>query len=212
MLQTQSDKKIRILLVDDHIAIRMGLITALGDTPDMEVVADGEDGGDAIELYRSHKPDVVIIDLRLIKVSGVETIRRLRADFGDVRILIYSNYVKGDEVYQAIKAGAAGFVMKEMPLDRLLEAVRTVHAGDQYIPAQVTMQIGQRNLAHLSPREMEVLRLVAKGLSNKEIAAQLGLVVGTVKIHVANIFTKLSVSDRTQALVSAVKRGLIEID
>jgi DNA-binding NarL/FixJ family response regulator len=209
---TVAANKIRVLLVDDHMAIRVGLMTALSDALDMEVVADVEDGTEAIHVYRQHRPDVVVLDLRMHGLSGIETIRALREEFGDVRILIFSNYAKGDEVFQAIKAGAAGFVVKEMALDRLLEAIRTVHAGEQYIPPQVAMRIGERMLARLSPRELEVLQLVGKGLSNKEIAARLGLVVGTVKIHVANIFSKLSVSDRTQALVAAVKRGIIEID
>lgn len=205
-------KKIRILLVDDHMAIRMGLMTAANDTLDMEVVADVEDGLEALDAYRRHRPDVVVLDLRLQGMSGVEIIRALRAEFGEVRVLIFSNYAKGEEVYQAIKAGAAGFVVKEMSLDRLLEAIRVVYAGEQYIPPQIAMRIGERLLAQLSPREMEVLQLVAKGLSNKEIATRLGLVVGTVKIHVANMFSKLGVSDRTQALVVAVRRGIISID
>jgi DNA-binding NarL/FixJ family response regulator len=200
------------MLVDDHMAIRMGLMTAMSDTPDMEVVADVEDGREAIDAYRRLRPDVVVLDLRMQGMNGIETIRTLREEFGRVRILIFSNYAKGDEVYQAMKAGAAGIVVKEMALDRLLDAIRTVHAGEQYVPPQVAMRIGERMLAQLSPREMEVLTLVAKGLSNKEIAAQLGLVVGTVKIHVANIFSKLGVSDRTHALVTAVKRGIIDIE
>ena len=204
--------KIRVLLVDDHMAIRMGLMTAIGDAADMEVVADVEDGAEGIEAYRKHRPDVVILDLRMQGMSGVETIRTLRQEFGAVRILIYSNYARGEEVYQAVTAGASGFVVKEMPVDVLLEAIRTVHAGGQFIPSQVAARIGERMLAKLSPREMEVLKLLAKGLSNKEIAARLGLVVGTVKIHVANIFSKLGVCDRTQALVTAVKRGIIDIE
>ncbi len=204
--------KIRILLVDDHIAIRMGLRTAASDAEDMEVVADVEDGQEAIEAYRKHLPDVVVLDLRLPGMSGVDTIRALREKFGKVQILVFSNYAKGDEVYQAIKAGASGFVVKDMALDRLLEAIRSVHAGEQYIPPQIAARVGERLLARLSPREYEVLKLLATGLSNKEIAARLGVVVGTVKIHVANIFSKLGVSDRTQALVVAVKRGLIQID
>jgi DNA-binding NarL/FixJ family response regulator len=212
MLNSTALKKIRILLVDDHMAIRMGLITAVGDAPDMEVVADVEDGTEAIEAYRRHRPDVVVLDLRMQGLSGVETIRALRQEFGVVRILIFSNYAKGEEIYQAMKAGASGFVVKEMALDRLLDAIRVVFAGEQYLPPQIAMRIGERLLVQLSPRELEVLRLVAKGLSNKEIAARLGLVVGTVKIHVANIFSKLSVSDRTQALVAAVKRGIIELE
>ena len=204
--------KIRILLADDHMAIRMGLMTAIGDAHDMEVVADVEDGQEAIDAYRKHRPDIVVLDLRMQSLNGVETIRALRKEFGAVRVLIYSSYAKGEEVYQALRAGASGIVVKEMALDRLLEAIRTVHLGEQYIPPQIAARLGERLIAHLSPREMDVLHLLARGLSNKEIAAQLGLVVGTVKIHVANVFAKLGVSDRTQALVTAVKRGIISID
>lgn len=212
MQKRTTANKIRILLVDDHMAIRMGLMTAITDALDMEVVADVEDAQEGIEAYRRHRPDVVILDLRLQGMSGVDMIRVLRHEFGPVRVLIYSNYARGEEVYQAIDAGASGIVVKEMALDRLLEAIRTVHAGEQYIPPQVAARVGERMLAKLSPREMEVLTLLAKGLSNKEIAARLGLVVGTIKIYVANIFSKLGVSDRTQALVAAVKRGIIDIE
>lgn len=212
MTKSVKFEKIRILLVDDHMVIRMGLMTATSDTPDMEVVADVESGQEAVEAYRRHRPDIVVLDLRMHGMGGIETIRALREEFGDPRILIFSNYAKGEEVYQAIKAGASGFVVKEMALDRLLEAIRKVYHGEQYIPPEVAARIGERLLAQLSPRELDVLQHVAKGLSNKEIAAQLGVVEGTVKIHVANIFSKLGVSDRTQALVAAVKRGIIQIE
>lgn len=207
-----STNKIRILLVDDHTAIRMGLMTAIGDAPDMEVIADVEDGHEAVEAYRMHRPDVVVLDLRMQGMNGVDTIRALRSEFAAPRVLIYSNYSKGEELYQAVKAGASGIVVKDMALDRLLEAIRTVHSGGQFIPPQIAARIGERLIAQLSPREMEVLKHLARGLSNKEIAAQLGLVVGTIKIHIANIFSKLGVSDRTQALVTAVKRGIIDIE
>lgn len=212
MQRSGNQSKIRILVVDDHTAIRMGLTTAIGDALDMEVVADVEDGREALEAYRKHRPDVVVLDLRMQGMNGVETVRSLRQEFGSPRVLIYSNYSKGEELYQAIKAGASGIVLKEMALDSLLDAIRLVHSGEQFIPPQIAARIGERLIAQLSPREMDVLKLLAKGLSNKEIASQLGLVVGTVKIHVANIFSKLGVSDRTQALVTAVKRGIIEID
>ena len=212
MTKTAKFEKIRILLVDDHMVIRMGLMTATSDTPDMEVVADVESGQEAVEAYRRHRPDIVVLDLRMHGMGGIETIRALREEFGNPRILIFSNYAKGEEVYQAIRAGASGFVVKEMALDRLLEAIRKVYQGEQYIPPEVAARIGERLLAQLSPRELDVLQHVAKGLSNKEIAARLGVVEGTVKIHVANIFSKLGVSDRTQALVAAVKRGIIQIE
>ena len=205
-------RKIRILLADDHIVIRMGLMTAVSDATDMEVVADVENGQDALKAFRKHRPDIVILDLRMQGLSGIETLRALREEYKSARILVFSNYAKGEEIYQAMKAGASGFVMKEMPLDRLLEAIRAVHEGEQYIPPEIAMRVGERVLAQLSPRELDVLQMLGRGLSNKEIGAQLGVVEGTVKIHITNIFSKLGVSDRTQALIKAIKRGIVQID
>jgi RNA polymerase sigma factor (sigma-70 family) len=212
MQKSSSQKKTRILLVDDHMVLRMGLMTAASDEPDMEVVADVDNGLQAIEAFRQHRPDIVVLDLRMPGLGGIETITRLRAEFGEVRIIVFSNFAKGEEVYQALKAGAAGFVVKEMAVDRLLDAIRRVHRGEQYIPAEVATRVGERLLAQLSPRELEVLRLVAKGLSNKEIAAQLNVVEGTIKIHVTNVLSKLRVADRTQAIVVAIQRGIIDIE
>ena len=204
--------KISILLVDDHMAIRMGLMTATSDAGDMEVVAEVDNGGEAIEAFRRHRPDIVLLDLRMPGMSGLETLRALREECKSARVLIFSNYASGEEVAQAIKAGAAGFVLKEMPLDRLLEAIRVVQRGERYMPPEIAVRVGERRLAQLSPRELEVLQLLARGMSNKEIGAQLGVVEGTVKIHVANILSKLGVSDRMQALIEAVKRGIVQID
>jgi len=210
--KTAPAKKIRILLVDDHMVLRMGLMTAAGDEPDMEVVADVDNGLEAIEAFRVHRPDIVVLDLRMPGMNGIEAITALREQFGNVRILVYSNFAKGEEVYMALKAGATGFVVKEMVVDRLLEAIRAVSRGERYVPPEVAMRIGERLLAQLTPREMEVLQLVAKGCSNKEIATALHVVEGTIKIHVTNLLAKLGVSDRTQALVMAVKRGIIQIE
>jgi DNA-binding NarL/FixJ family response regulator len=204
--------KIRIMLVDDHIVMRMGLATAASGEPDMEVVAEAENGIEAIQAYQIHRPDVVVLDLRMPKKNGVETIQLLREKFGPVRVLVFSNYAGGDEVFQAFKAGAAGFVTKEMALERLLEAIRTVHAGEQYIPAEISVRMNGRVLSHLSNRELEVLALVAKGLSNKEIGAQLHVVEGTIKVHLKNILAKLNVNDRTQAILVAMKRGIIHLE
>ncbi len=212
MHSTAKRAKIRILLVDDHIVMRMGLATAAGGEPDMKVVAEAEDGLEAVEAYRTHRPDVVVLDLRMQKLNGIETIQRLREEFGAVRILVFSNYAGGDEVFQAFKAGAAGFVAKEMALERLLEAIRRVHAGEQYLPPEIAMRMNGRVISQLSSRELEVLALVAKGLSNKEVGAELSIVEGTIKVHMKNILAKLNVNDRTQAILVAVKRGIIHLD
>ena len=212
MQTAPSSEKIRILLVDDHIVLRMGLMTAASGEPDMEVVADVENGAEAIKAFRIHRPDVVVLDQRMQGMSGLETIAALREEFGDVRVLIFSNYASGDDVFQALTAGAAGFVVKEMALDRLLEAIRQVHRGEQYLPPEIATRMNGRILSQLSARETEVLRLVARGLSNKEIAAELHVVEGTVKIHVTNILAKLRVNDRTQAILTAVKRGIIQLE
>jgi DNA-binding NarL/FixJ family response regulator len=212
-MQTQSQpKKIRILLVDDHIVLRMGLTTATNGEPDMEVVADADNGVQAIEAYRTHRPDVVVLDLRMHGMNGVDTIRLLREEFRDARVLVFSNYASGDEVFQALKAGACGFVVKEMALDRLLEAIRSIHVGDTYVPPEIATRMNGRVLSQLSTRELDVLKLVAKGLSNKEIGSELRVVEGTVKVHLTNILAKLGVSDRTQAILAAVKRGIIQLE
>jgi DNA-binding NarL/FixJ family response regulator len=212
-MQPQSQpKKIRILLVDDHIVLRMGLTTATNGEPDMEVVADADNGHQAIQAYRTHRPDVVVLDLRMHGINGVETIRLLREEFRDARVLIFSNYASGDEVFQALKAGACGFVVKEMALDRLLEAIRRIHLGEQYVPPEIATRMSGRVLSQLSPRELDVLKLVARGFSNKEIASELRVVEGTVKVHLTNILAKLGVSDRTQAILVAVKRGIIQLE
>jgi DNA-binding NarL/FixJ family response regulator len=204
--------KIRILLVDDHIVMRMGLVTATSGEPDMEVVAEADNGLEAVNAYRLHRPDVVILDLRMPKKNGIETIRLLQDEFGPVKVLVFSNYASGEEVFQAFKAGASGFVVKEMALDRLLQAIRKVHQGEQYIPSEISARMNGRVLSQLSAREIEVLSLIAKGLANKEIAAALDVVEGTVKIHVTNILAKLRVSDRTQAILTAVKQGIIQLE
>jgi DNA-binding NarL/FixJ family response regulator len=212
-MHTQSQsKKIRILLVDDHIVLRMGLTTATNGEPDMEVVADADNGLQAIEAYRAHRPDVVVLDLRMHGMNGVDTIRLLREEFRDARVLVFSNYASGDEVFQALKAGASGFVVKEMALDRLLEAIRSIHGGDRYVPPEIATRMNGRVLSQLSPRELDVLKLVARGLSNKEIGTELRVVEGTVKVHLTNILAKLGVSDRTQAILAAVKRGIIQLE
>ena len=212
MTTAAQNPKIRILLVDDHSLMRMGLASAANNEPDMAVVAEAEDGIEAIEAYREHQPDVVIVDLRMPKRNGIETIATLRRAFGAVRILVLSNYGSGDDVAAAIQAGALGYVGKDMPLEGLLDAIRRVHAGEQSIPAEVAHRMASRMLSQLSNREVEVLALIAKGKSNKEIAGALHLVEGTVKIHVTNILSKLGVADRTQAVLVAVKRGILQLD
>ena len=204
--------KIRIMLVDDHILLRMGLTSAVDNEPDMEVVAEAEDGVEAIEAYRAHRPDVVVLDLRMPKRNGIETIAELQREFGSVCVLVLSNYGSGDEVAAAVQAGARGYVVKDMPLARVLDAIRQVHTGALSIPPEVACRMATRMLSQLSNREFEVLALVAKGRSNKEIAAALHLVEGTVKMHVTNILTKLGVADRTQAVVVAIKRGILQLE
>lgn len=200
------------MLVDDHILMRMGLASAANNEPDMRVVAEAEDGLEAVEAYRLHQPDVVILDLRMPRRNGIETISVLRREFNSARILVLSNYSSSDEVAAAIQAGARGYAVKDMPLDALLDAIRRVHNGEQFIPTEIARRLAGRMLSQLSARELEVLGLIGKGKSNKEIAAALHLVEGTVKVHVTNILAKLGVSDRTQAVLAAVKRGILQIE
>jgi len=209
--KTSRREKIRILIADDHMVMRMGLAYAASAQADMEVVAEVESGEDAIEAYRQHRPDVAILDLRMGELGGLATIRALRGEFTGAKIVVFSNYARGEEVFQAIKSGAAGFVVKDMKLTQLLEAIRLVHAGEKYVPPELALRMSEQAFSPLSERETAVLALIAKGNSNKEIGSLLGITEATVKLHVTNIFSKLDVTARTEALIVAVQRGLIDI-
>ena len=204
--------KIRILVADDHMVMRMGLVTAASDQPDMEVVADVESGEEAVTAYRVHHPDVVIVDLRMSGLTGFETIRAIRTEFPGAKIVVFSNYARGEEIYQAMKMGAAGFVVKDMRLEKLLDAIRRVHSGEKYVPPELAVRMSERIFTQISEREKEVLTLIAKGRSNKEIGSALGITEGTVKIHVTNLMAKLEVTARTEAVVVAVQQGIIDIE
>ncbi len=208
----ETTKKIRLMLVEDHILMRMGLVSATRIEPDMVVVAEVDDGRKVIGSYREHRPDVILLDLRLPGMDGIQVIKALKQEFPNVRIVVLSSYGGGDDVTHAIQSGAAGYVLKNMPLQQVLEAVRAVHFGGQYIPREIAGRMSHRIQSEMSPRELEVLRLIAQGRSNKEIAAQLGIVEGTVKAHVTNIFSKLGAADRTQAITIAMRRQILQLE
>ena len=210
--KTNQPEKIRILVVDDHMLMRVGLVSAASDQPDMQVVAAVESGEEAVDAYRTHRPDVTLLDLRMPGMSGLDTIRALRTAFPSARIIVFSNSARGEEVYQALKLGAVGFVVKDMKLERLLDAIRQVHAGEKYVPPELAVRMSERIFAQLSEREKEVLQLIAKGRLNKEIGSALGITEGTVKIHVTNLMAKLEVTARTEAVVVAVQQGIIDIE
>lgn len=206
------ERKIRVMVVDDHVLMRMGLSFALNSQPDMQVVAEAEDGIDAVDLYRSHLPDVVVLDLRMPKRNGIETIHVIRHEFSAAHILVLSNYGTGDEITAALQAGALGFVVKDTPLAGLVAAIRQVHAGEQFLPQEIARRLAGRISSQLSHRELDVLTLVGKGRSNKEIGIELNLAEATVKVHVTNILAKLGVADRTQAILAGIRRGIIHIE
>jgi DNA-binding NarL/FixJ family response regulator len=210
--KSKLEKKIRIMLVEDHMLMRMGLVSATRIEPDMVVVAEAEDGRQALEYFHKHKPDVTIVDLRLPGMDGIELIKVLQKESPGAKTLVLTSYSGGDDVSRAIKSGASGYVTKNMPLQRVLEAVRVVYSGGQYIPSEIAGRLSERIHSELSARELEVLRLISKGRSNKEIASVLGIVEGTVKAHLTNIFSKIGAEDRTQAITIAIKRQILQLE
>ncbi|HYG23974.1 MAG TPA: response regulator transcription factor [Verrucomicrobiae bacterium] len=203
---------IRVMLVEDHILIRMGLQTAAQIEPDIQVVAEVEDGESAVEAYRNHRPDVVLMDLRLPGIDGIQTTVALKKEFAEAVVLVLSTYGTDEEIQRAVQGGAAGYLLKDMPLNILVEAVRSVHQGKPYFPPEISSRLAQSFRNHaLTEREIHVLQMIANGRSNKEIGQALGIVEGTVKAHVTNIFNKLHAADRTQAVTTALKRGLIQL-
>lgn len=207
------DKPIRILIADDHFVVRMGLAALINTQPDMTVVAEATDGQQAVKLFRQHRPDIALLDLRMPEMNGIEAIVAIRSEFPDARLIVLSSYDGDEDIYRALQAGARGYLLKNMLREGVLETIRTVHAGLRRIPEEVAARLAERmSRDPLTAREMEVLELIVRGKSNKEIAHALKITEGTVKIHVNNILNKLGVTDRTQAAIFALKHGLVHLE
>ena len=209
----KNSKPIRILVVDDHFMVRMGLSASLNVESDMEVVAEAGNGNAALEAFRKYRPNLVMMDLRLPGMSGTECTGEILREFPDARVLMLSTHSGEEEIYRAMQAGAKGYIVKSVIREELLRAVREVHQGRQYLDPLVASQLAERRSHRsLSVRELEVLRMVAKGLGNKEIASALDIAEVTVKLHVSHVLEKLSVKDRTQAATVALQRGIIALE
>lgn len=208
-----TENRIRVMLVDDHHIVRAGLAALLNRQPDLEVVAEAEDGAQALALYRTAKPDIVLMDARMPGLSGAETTAAIRLKFPAARIIMLTTYDGAEDVHRALEAGARGYLLKKMRGPELVQAIREVFAGRRFIPQAVGSRMAERiPCADLTQREMEVLRLLVKGASNKEIAAALNFTEHAAKAHLKNILGKLGVEDRTKAVVTALQRGIVELE
>lgn len=203
---------IRVLCVDDHPLVRKGIASILGNEPDMKLVAEAGNGQDAIAAFKAHEPDVTLMDLRMPQMDGIDAARQIRAEFPDAKIIALTSFDGDQEIYRALEAGVRGYLLKEMVHTEVVRAIRLVHSGKRLMPPEVAERLTDYfPKAALTPREVEVLTLVAGGLANKEIASELGTADGTVKIHVQNILSKLNASDRTHAVTIAIQRGIIQL-
>lgn len=207
-----SPNLIRILSVDDHPLLRKGIAALVNAEPDMKLIAEASNGLEAIEKFRQHRPDVTLMDLQMPDLSGTETIARIQSDFPDARIVVLTTYTGDAQVLRALRAGARGYILKGHVHRELLDTIRAVHAGQKRIPPDVAAELADHAIDDaLSAREIDVLRLIAAGNSNKLIADQLSIGEATVKSHVTNILSKLGANDRAHAVTIALKRGIIEL-
>lgn len=205
-------KPIRLLIADDHSVVREGLVSLVKRKSDIVVVAEASNGREAIDLWKQHRPDVTLLDLRMPELDGVGAIKEIRELDPNAHIVVLTTYDGDEDIYRAIKAGAKAYLLKDTARDALVDCVRRVHAGETYLPPPLAAKLAERvSGAALSQREMEVLRRMAAGKSNKEIGAELFISDGTVKTHVRSIFTKLDVVSRTEAVAIATRRGLIRL-
>jgi DNA-binding NarL/FixJ family response regulator len=203
---------IRVLSVDDHPLLREGIAALIGNQSDMQLIGEAVNGREALEQFRKHHPDITLMDLQMPEMSGIDAISAIRGEFPDARIIVLTTYAGDFQVSRALKAGARGYLLKGMLRQELLETIRAVHAGQKRVSSEIAVEIAEHAADDLlTPREIDVLRLVAEGNANKEIAGKLSLTEETVKGHVKNILAKLGVNDRTHAVTIGLKRGIIDL-
>jgi two-component system NarL family response regulator len=204
---------IRILIADDHPVVREGLAAMIERRTDMTVVAEANHGQEAVALFHQHQPDVVLMDLRMPEMDGVEAILTIREQTPEARVIVLTTYDTDEDIYRALRAGAKAYLLKDTPREELLDTIRAVSAGYTRVPSDVAAKLAERISSEaLTAREVDVLRLIVAGNSNREIATLLYISEGTVKTHVNHILMKLDVSDRTQAVTTALKRGLVALE
>ena len=209
----QPIRRIRILIVDDHPVVRAGLTSMLGTQAELEVIGSASSGEEALAKLSQLEPDVLLLDLRMHGMSGVDTLMAMKRSAHDVRVIILTSFETDEDIYRAVQAGAHGYLLKDTSLREMVEAIRTVHAGKRYIPRDIAARLAERMMrTDLTPREIEILKLLSKGPTNKEIGRALSISENTVKNHVNSIIEKLEVSDRTEAATTAIQRGLISVD
>lgn len=204
--------RIKVMVVDDHPLVRVGIATVVNQQPDMIVAAEADGGPRVLDLYRQHAPEVVLMDMRLHGESGARLTARIRAEFPQSRVLVISNYEGDEDIHQAMAAGAMGYLFKSVVEDELVDAIREVNAGRQYLPKGVAARLQEGEGAALTRREHDLIELLGKGLSNRELGQVLGVSEDTVKTHLKNLFRKLGVSDRAEAVREGLRRGFIHAE
>ena len=204
---------IRIMVVEDHNVVRQGLIALMRTVAEFEVIAETDSGEQAVELFRKHRPDIVLMDLRLRTGSGVSAIQAIRKISADARVVVLTTYDGDEDIYKALQSGAQGYLLKGASSEELIQAVIRVHGGERFVPPSIADRLaGRVGAERLTERELEVLRNIVRGQSNKEIAQHMHISEATVKTHINNLLSKLMVSDRTQAAITALQRGIVHLE
>lgn len=204
---------IRLMVVDDHPVVRHGLVALLRTVEDMEVVAEASDGQEAVDLYKRHRPDVTLMDLRLKEMGGVEAIHLIRTEDPAAKVIVLTTFDGDEDIYRALQVGAKGYLLKGMSVDELIGSIRAVNMGRSRIPSEIAEKLADRmGGPRLTNRELGVLQLIVRGRSNKEIGRELVISEATVKTHINSLLAKLGVTDRTQAVTAAIQRGIVHLD